>query len=154
MYEILKLVIPVLLGGVLTLGSVYLSPWLHDRAEKKQRRSQKFEELVAALYEHQHWLNTLKNVTAFGEKETLGVSPISKVRAIAVVYFPSLNDAILKLNNAAGHYQLSIYQAAQRRLAGDISTMTEPMLSAYGPYIDEFNKLMVNLDDFAEREFR
>jgi hypothetical protein len=37
-----------------------------QRNEKTKRRADKFEELVAAIYEYDHWLDTLRHRDAFG----------------------------------------------------------------------------------------
>jgi hypothetical protein len=46
--------IPVVVGGIIALAGGWLGPWLlegrKEAAEKRQRRRQKFEELVATLY--------------------------------------------------------------------------------------------------------
>ena len=58
---------PVIVGGLLALGGVALTGgvsvgvrFLQSREEKRKRRAEKFEELVAALYEFDHWLDKLR----------------------------------------------------------------------------------------------
>ena len=65
--------VPVLVGGLLTLvGTVAaaLGTAIRDvvqrRNKEKKRRADKFEELVAAVYDFDHWLDRLKDRFVFG----------------------------------------------------------------------------------------
>jgi hypothetical protein len=74
---------------------------LQQKAEKKRRRAEKFEELIATLYELSHWLTTMKNARlfgVFGDDDKIGMSPIAKVQAICSVYFPEFEEQIKQLD--------------------------------------------------------
>src|SRR5258707_14095689 len=61
-----------------------------ERREARKRRADKFEELVAAVYEFDHWLSSLRERDAFGMGDTRNtVSPFAKVQSISSVYFRS-----------------------------------------------------------------
>jgi hypothetical protein len=53
--SLLVTLVPVIVGGAIALAGSWLGPLFSDRrkeaAEKRQRRSAKFEEMVAAVYE-------------------------------------------------------------------------------------------------------
>ena len=68
------------------------------RAEKKARRAVKFEELVAALFAHKHWLDTMSKIGVFDHEGQLTLSPFAKVQAISSVYFPEFAQEISELD--------------------------------------------------------
>ena len=79
--------VPVLVGGLLTLvGTVAaaLGTAIRDvvqrRNKEKKRRADKFEELVAAVYEFDHWLDWLKDRFVLGANVPETVSPFTKVQ--------------------------------------------------------------------------
>ena len=54
---------PVIVGGLLTMGGgviaggvTFVEKFVEKSAEKKKKRAEKFEELVSAVYEFDHWL--------------------------------------------------------------------------------------------------
>jgi len=67
----LEVLLPVALGGAIAIiAGLVGPPYLHGlqvAAEKKKRSAEKFEELVAALYEHHHWLEILRNSRVYGK---------------------------------------------------------------------------------------
>jgi hypothetical protein len=78
---------PVVVGGLLGVGGTMvgmIGTTIRDvaqqRHEKAKRRSDKFEELVAAVYEHDHWLEGMRDRDAFGLGDAQKtVSPFAKV---------------------------------------------------------------------------
>jgi hypothetical protein len=82
---------PVIAGGFAIAGAVVgflgsmLVRFMQTRAEKQQKRAEKFEELVGAVYEHEHWLKIVRSTegSGRGEAEPAGLSPISKLHAIS-----------------------------------------------------------------------
>lgn len=70
---------PVIVGGVLAIaGGATSSVILHvmrTKAEKRNKRSEKFEEMVAAVYEHSHWLEQARNIRVFGSEGAITLSP-------------------------------------------------------------------------------
>ena len=90
--------VPVLVGGLLTLGGTVaaaLGTVIRDvvqrRTKEKKRRVDKFEELVVAVYEFDHWLDRLKDRFVFGADVPETVSPFAKVQSISSVYFPQFS---------------------------------------------------------------
>jgi hypothetical protein len=64
---------PVVVGGLLALGGTVagaiattIRDAVQQRHETRKRRADKFEELVAAVYEFDHWLEGIRNRDAFG----------------------------------------------------------------------------------------
>jgi hypothetical protein len=113
--------IPVVVGGLIAFAGGWLGPWLlegrKEAAEKRQRRIQKFEELVAAIYEFDYWIETLRKVQAYGEALPMEVSPFGKIEAIAAVYFPRFMERITPLDKAARDYRAWMTKAAVARVA-------------------------------------
>jgi hypothetical protein len=103
-------------------GGLIGPPYLHrlqQRAERKKRQAEKFEELVNALYQHSHWLNVMKDVQVFGSDDQLTMSPMARVQAISLVYFPEFDAQIRELDSVADRYELWALQAKQKRLDAD-----------------------------------
>jgi hypothetical protein len=107
MFDVL---LPVIIGGgIAIVGGLIGPPFLHhlqQKAEKKRKRAEKFEELIATLYEHSHWLKEMQNVRLFGAEDKNVMSPLAKVQAISTVYFPDFEDQIRQLDIAADQYDL------------------------------------------------
>ena len=101
--------VPVMVGGAIGLVGGWLGPMLVERrkevAEKKKKRAEKFEELVTALYEHKHWLDTMENIRVFGSEEKPPVSPFARVQAISNVYFSEFETQVEELKKLASEYE-------------------------------------------------
>jgi hypothetical protein len=155
MFDVL---LPVIVGGgIAIIGGLIGPPFLHhlqQKAEKKRRRAEKFEELIATLYEHHHWLTIVRNVRVFGLGEDRKVmSPIAKVQAISSVYFPEFEDQIRELDIAADQYEIWMMTAEQKRLKKDV-TFADDAKEVYQPYLQKFHSLLRELREFAMREFQ
>jgi hypothetical protein len=124
------------------------------RSGKKRRRAEKFEELVAALYEFDHWMENLKAVEAYGAERIVEVSPFAKIQAISAVYFPTFDEKIRELDTAAGGYRVWIYGAAQKRVTKDVAGMNDGLAEAYRPYLGKREALLKALKEFAHTEFQ
>src|SRR5437868_1948308 len=105
---------PILLTGFFTLagslGAMGIGSFVTSRRDKEQerrddrkRRADKFEELVAAVYEFDHWLDGMRERDA-RVPET--VSPIAKVQSISSVYFPQFDELIHELDRASHQYRI------------------------------------------------
>jgi hypothetical protein len=154
MFDVL---LPVIVGGgIAIIGGLIGPPFLHhlqQKVEKKKRRAEKFEELVATLYEHDHWLQMMQNVRLFGDEDRNVMPPITKVHAISLVYFPELEEQITKLDVVTDKYKLWMSTAAQKRLKGD-KTFADDAGIMYRLYSEEFHSLLRELGEFARREFQ
>ena len=148
---------PVIVGGLIGVGGSLVGPWLiQDRkeaAEKKQRRAEKFEELVTALFELHHWMAKMGNVRVFGEERDLEMSPIAKVQAISAVYFPEFEEEIRALDIAADRYELWAMKATGKRLKKE-SGFADGGSDEYEPYMEKFYPLMNTLRKYSRKEFQ
>jgi hypothetical protein len=108
MNELLSL-LPVLVGGLIGILGSFVGPFFLQRAkdatEKKRKRAEKFEDLVAAVVEHSHWIDTVRNFKVFGTGSEPTPSPIVKIRAISATYFPEFEMLILQLDQASAVYE-------------------------------------------------
>lgn len=149
--------LPVIVGGIIGLaGGLIGPPFVHHlqtKAEKKKRRAEKFEELVAALFEHQHWLQTMRNVRLFNAEDKNVVSPMAKVQAISSVYFPEFDAQIRELDLAGDNYELWMMNAQQKRIKED-DKFAEGAVEAYQAYFKKLLSLLQELKTFAGREFQ
>ncbi len=89
-----------------------------QRHEKAKRRTDKFEELVAAVYEFDHWLDGVRERDAFGIRPDVPVtvSPFAKVQAISAVYFPQFSGLVDELGVAATQYRVWIHTTEEKRV--------------------------------------
>jgi hypothetical protein len=156
--EVLSTLVPVAIGGVIALAGTWLAPWVSERhkerTQRKKRRAEKFEELVAAIFEVDHWLENLRQTDAFGKEFTSAASPFWKVHAISAVYFPEFEGEIDKLDLATSQYRLWITEAGQRRLARQTDKMYDGFNEAYIPYSQKRDELLKVLKEFAVKEFQ
>ena len=108
----LATLVPVIVGGVIALAGGWFGPWVlegrKEKAEKKKRRAEKFEELVAAIYEFDHWLDNERTRGLGGSTSPPEVSPFAKIQAISAVHFPSFDPLIRELDNGAASYRVWI----------------------------------------------
>ncbi|OJU26022.1 MAG: hypothetical protein BGN89_10975 [Alphaproteobacteria bacterium 64-6] len=124
-------------------------------AEKEKRRAEKFEELIAVLFEFNQWLDTLGNIYLFGRNIEEPISPLPRADAIAAVYFPSFRKKLLALDQKSNAYYLWLLQRAQLRLAGkSMDEVCAGRGEQFTPYYQLFLDLIDDLHDFADREFR
>src|ERR1700680_1778044 len=89
---LLNVLLPVIVGGAIGIVAGLIGPYFiqraKDAAERKRKRAEKFEELVAAVVEHGHWLDALRNIRGLGVGSELGfateitLSPMAKIHAI------------------------------------------------------------------------
>jgi hypothetical protein len=98
---------PGVVGGLLALGGTVagaIATTIRDAAqqrhETRKRRADKFEELVAAVYEFDHWLSSMRERDAFRVGDTRNtVSPFANVQSISSVYFPQFSGLIGELES-------------------------------------------------------
>jgi len=115
---------PVVVGGLLGVGGTLvgvIGTTIRDvalqRHEKTKRRADKFEELVAAVYEFDHWLEGISRRSVFGRDDIpQTVSPLAKLQSTSATYFPQFDGSIRELHEAAGQYRIWMYQAGRRGL--------------------------------------
>lgn len=150
----------VLLGGGLALSGVLINSAVNilmkrvdSRTEEKKRRAAKFEELVETVYELAHWLDNKRHIVAFGNEGTVGISPMAKLEAISAVHFPNFGELITKLDGTVDLFEAWMYQAAQKRLTGDVDHMSDGVLDVADPYFKARLALLSALKSYARSEF-
>jgi hypothetical protein len=180
---------PVVVGGLLTglftlggIGAGLMATAKRDaaqeRREAKKRRADKFEELIAALYEFEHWLADIRDREATDDNpfgpETL--SPFYKVEAISSVYFPQFIPLIDELDQAATDYRHWMHRDMLKRV-GKVAEVEEQPEQAGGeawksntqliktetnlrgfkrassPYLERQRVLLTALSEFARKDF-
>jgi hypothetical protein len=149
--------IPVIVGAVIGLVGGWVGPWLlegrKERADKKKRRAEKFEELVTALCEHKYWLETMEQIWVFGRDEKPSIPPFARVHAISRAYFPEFETQIAALERASIEYEKWMFRAAAKRADAEGVPATEGLQEAFGPYLEKFRSLLNELGEFAKTEF-
>jgi hypothetical protein len=158
-WELIFLAIaPAFVGGLIAVASGVVGPWwLEARkeiADKKRKRAEKFEELVGAVYEHEHWLEIKRDIRAYGSGGDIKLSPLAKIAAISAVYFPVFGKKISELIVASLGYEVWMSKAAMERLKGNAAGMEEGLTEAYGPYIKAHNELLDELKKYARENLQ
>ena len=153
---------PVVVGGLLGVGGTIVAvigttirDIAQQRHEKTKRRADKFEELVAAVYDLDHWLADIRRRDAMGignAPET--VSPFAKVQSISSVYFPQFSELIGELDRASDQLYNWIQRAAQKRISNNLAQISDGFDEAYLPYAEKPDALLVALQKFARDEFQ
>lgn len=151
---------PVMVGGGIGIVAAWFGPWLSEcrkeKAEQKKRRADKFEEMVAAIYELDRWVGTERLIRIGGKKELIqGVSPFAKLWAISSVYFPQFDNPIRELDAATlGYRGWMITTGFQMNEGGIEGACSAELAKALQPYVHARESLLTALKKFAETEFR
>jgi hypothetical protein len=161
---LMNVLLPVALGGFLAIigglvsGLVgpYIIQRVRDAAEKKRKRAEKYEELVAAVYEHAHWIDAMRFFVISGQGSAAPtLSPITKILAIVNTYFPEFEELVLQFVIASSKYEQWIWAIGQKRvknepgyenLIGFDDVLTE--------YMDQQKAFLIEFRRFAQREFQ
>lgn len=151
------ILLPVLVGGVLaTIGGAVgptLSYLFVARSTKIAKTEQRFEDLLSAIYEYDHWLDHRRNQVAYGQEMALAAPPISKAIAIAIIHFPKLLPSIKELDTASQTYTLWMTKAGVKRLEGDIDNMNDGFNAAYTVYAKALRQFERTAAGYAESGF-
>jgi hypothetical protein len=148
-----EVLLPVIVGGGLTLAGGHYLQTLQSKTEKQKRRAEKFEELVTAVYEHERWLGDMRNHRIFGEPSPETLSPLAKVHAISIAYFPELGNDIEQLESAARDYEMWMLDAAQKRIASG-NADTSGHQEAVRAYVGAMKDLLLALRSVSRQEFQ
>jgi hypothetical protein len=80
---IIQTLVTVVIGGAIALAGTWLGPWITERhkegTERKKRLADKFEEMVGAIYQFDHWLDTERNKALGGATGETAVSPFANI---------------------------------------------------------------------------
>jgi hypothetical protein len=143
----------VVVGGVIALAGFVVRDVLQEWRDKKKRRADKFEELVAAVYEFDHWIEAARDKYVYGRDVPETVSPFAKVQSISSIYFPQFRILVGELNSAALMYRVWMLGAQGKRLNG-LANFNDGFKDVIGPYIDAHGALLNALQEFAREHFQ
>ncbi|GBF27265.1 hypothetical protein MnTg02_02315 [bacterium MnTg02] len=147
----------VVVGGLLAVGGGGTMQWYLNKIQRenedKRQRAIKFEELVSAIYEYDHWLMTYRNIHTFGSDDTETPTPFAKIQAITLIYFPEHLEKVKELQNIANDYIVWIHNAAVKRLAKD-NSIQEGFKDVYQTYAAAHHELLKDLSEFSKRVFK
>jgi hypothetical protein len=151
--------ISVVVGGIIGIAGGLIGPLMLERrkeaSEKKKKRAEKFEELVAAVVEHYQWIGALRFFAISGQGSLPTLSPITKIEAIASTYFPEFEGVVRQFETVSNNYEIWILSTGQKRvrnepgyenLTGHDDVVTK--------YTDKRAEFLMELKRFARREFQ
>jgi hypothetical protein len=136
-------------SGVATQVCVHV---IRTREERRNRTIAKFEELVAAVYEHDRWLDFKLNYHTFREGELPGVNPMAKIEALCAIHFPQLVQLASSMNYHAAAFVHWMAKAGQKRLNGESDAM-QGYDTAYKPYMESNRALMRAVLEYGHDKF-
>lgn len=149
--------LPVVVGGAIALAGSWLGPWLletrKEKAELRKLRAEKFEDLVKAIYEFDHWMDRERDRALDGQGEPT-VSPFAKVQAISSVFFPKFALLVSDLEQCTNKYVGWIAAANVARVSGTLTKLPEGLTEVLNPYVKARDKLLEQLSTFAQRNFQ
>ena len=156
---LLNVLLPVIVGGTIGVVGSFVGPFFVQRAkdvaDKKRKRAEKFEELVAAVVEHNQWLGALRFFAIAGQGSLPILSPMTKIEAVVSTYFPEFEDLVRQFNTVSNNYEVWILSTGQKRerneqgyenLIGHDDVVTK--------YTDKRAEFLMELKRFARREFQ
>jgi hypothetical protein len=153
--------IPVVVGGLLTIGggavAVIGSILVEARKsaeEKRKHRADKFEDIVKAVYELDHWLDRERDLSLTGVGDPLEVSPFAKLQAISAIHFPSIDPFIEALQTAVQQYTAWNAAARVKMVSGELKELPPDYTATIKPYTVARDNLLEALKSLASREFR
>jgi hypothetical protein len=151
-----NVLLPVVVGGLIGILSGLVGPYFiqreKDAADKKRKRAEKFEEWVGAVYEYDHWIDTIRGIRVAGLDGEITMSPFAKIRAISDTYFPEFEKAIEELR-ATGHtYGMWMLEVVQNRPQKDALLARHETI--VGPYVEKRDALLAELRSVARRLFQ
>ena len=151
--EVWAVLLPVLVGGGLALLGSLLGPmlqqWWAGRTETQKLRVERFEQLLATLHAHDHWLELRRLQLAFGREDVKEQAPLHKTRSIAALYFPHLLAELNKLTIQAKRYEVWMAEAQRRRLDGKLSEVNHGFDEAYDGYLTSLHEFQRFAIDYA-----
>ncbi len=150
--------LPVVVGGAIALAGSWLGPWLiearKENSELRKLRAEKFEELVKAIYEFDHWMDRERDRALGGDAPEPTVSPFAKVQAISAVYFPNFAHLVTDLEQCTNKYVAWITAANLARVSGTLMQLPDGLSEVLNPYVATRDKLIAELSSFAHRNFQ
>jgi hypothetical protein len=157
--SLLIVLLPVVVGGAIGIIAGLVGPYCiqraKDAADKKRKRAEKLEELIAAVVEHFHWISAFRYFTISGQGSEPTLSPITKVQAITGTYFPEFDVLVQQLDSASNEYEKWILSIGQKRVRNERGYEKlvghDEVLKAY---TEKQQAFLTALRRFARREFQ
>jgi hypothetical protein len=140
--------VPVVFGGVIAISGGLIVHLLSTADEKKVRKAEKYEELMAAIWDHKHWMKQMESHRVFGTEAPVKESPIGKILAITALYFPKLKEKVIALDLAADRYEIWMLETGKKRLQNGLpsSDSLEKGTEIYKPYMEAWHDLIKTLE--------
>lgn len=156
---------PVIVGGLLAglfaLGGIGVGlvgtarrDAAQERREAKKRREDKFEDLVAALYDFDHWIERHRRAAIDVAEAPQTMSPLAKVQSISSVYFPQFEEFVRELDLASTDHLNWIWSTDPKRGYKYDERMDQAYLDASAKYGQQLQSLLDALKKFAREEFQ
>ena len=160
--EIIKSImalVPVIGGAIIgvaggLVGTTYAHRLSNGQAKTAEKK-EKLESLVSEAYEIQIWLKKQENYALWGRgDEVLERSPISKIKAIELLYFPELNIQVQELSVKALAYEAWLNEGFQIRLVDNKSQAYEEHLEknrdVFVPLTRSINEVLDKAQEISE----
>ena len=159
--EIIKSImalVPVILGAIIgvaggLVGTTYAHRLSNGQAKTAEKK-EKLESLVSEAYEIKIWLKKQENYSLWGSDQVLERSPISKIKAIELLYFPELNIQVQELSVKALAYEAWINEGFQIRLVDNKSQAyeehIEKNLDVFVPLTRSINEVLDKAKEISE----
>jgi hypothetical protein len=141
-------------GGLIGSAATIMRDMLQFKEERQRRRAEKFEELVKAIYEFDHWADIERNRALGGAAPDPSVSPFAKIQAIACLYFPQFEPLVRELDRGAAKYRVWIETTNYKRTSGQLTELPDGLTEAMTPYNDARDRLTEELSSLARKKFR
>jgi hypothetical protein len=144
---------PVVVGGLLTMGGgviagvvTVISKLIDWDVERKRRRVEKFEQLVLAIYEHDHWVDQARQSRVYSNgTPDPGLSPLAKIEAIAAAYFPAVMGNVAKFKTATINYDAWMAQAMMKAAQNKRDELNDGLNEVIRLYVDAQGDLINQL---------
>lgn len=148
----LMALVPVMGGAIIgvaggLVGTTYAHKLSSGQAKTSEKKN-KLESLVTECYEVEIWLKKQESYYFYGGDEILEQSPISKIEAIEVLYFPELNEQVTELSNKALAYRAWLIEGAQLRIAAKSPTPPQEHMAKLN---DHYSPLMKARNEVVNR---
>lgn len=143
--------LPAFIAATVGVLSPLVVEWRKQAAEARKRRTEKLEELIEVLYEHDHWLEIMRDKYTFGSDIRLGPAPIKLAQALVLLHFPSLKKKMADLYMAAQQYEKWIVGAGRKRMANE-QNFTDGFDEIYLPYIKTLDEVVSDVVAIGRKE--
>ena len=154
-------IIPVVAGALIGVlgglsGTAYAN-YLSSKNNSRKDLKLKLEELVTEAYEIELWLKKQESFYLFNGPEIFEKSPISRIEALAILYFPTLSSYVSVLDANEMKYKKWLLEGATLRNNSEtgfspkehnlkVATVYNPLMSSKRELIDAAKELMVELN--------